>query len=90
MGSPFPGTDPYIEACHLWDDFHHNLISLLQAAIGEILPERYVVRAGERSYTEFHEGFLEIREAHGDRQVVTSIEVLSPSHKRFGSEGWFE
>src|SRR5207249_1598218 len=41
-------------------------------------------------HTEFREGFLEIREAHGDRQVVTSIEVLSPSNKRFGSEGWFE
>ena len=28
--------------------------------------------------TEFREGFLEIREVHGDRQVVTAIEVLSP------------
>jgi hypothetical protein len=154
MGSPFPGMDPYIEARHLCDDFHHNLIGLLQAAIGEILPKRYVVRAGERSYvsltarndrdeyeyrmqadvtvartptaageqsgaqpiptalladaggtvdaefnpitmlalvrTEFHESFLEIREAYGDRQVVTAIEVLSPSNKRFGAEGWFE
>lgn len=147
MRSPFPGMDPYIEACYLWDDFHHNLISGIQNARAPVLPKRYVVRAGERSYvtlmaangieeyrveadvsvarkpskapppagqsaaaavleetdadsgpiamramvrTEFREGFLEIREAHGDRQVVTAIEVLSPSNKRFGSEGWLE
>jgi hypothetical protein len=138
--------DPYIEACHLWDDFHHDLISEIKSALAPVLPKRYVVRAGERSYvtltakngedeyrmqadvtvarkpdagqtsgqpaaaavletgdeesapitmralvhTEFREGFLEIREAYGERQVITSIEVLSPSNKRFGSEGWFE
>lgn len=146
MGSPFPGMDPYIEACHLWEDFHHDLISEIKSALAPHLPKRYVVRAGERSYvtltarngvdeyrmqadvtvarkpgaeqhagsaapaalleaadagsapvtmrawvhTDFREGFLEIREAGGDRQVVTTIEVLSPSNKRFGSEGWFE
>lgn len=146
MTSPFPGMDPHIEACHLWDDFHHDLISEMKNAVASVLPKRYVVRAGERSYvmltakngvdeyrmqadltiaqkpgrgsssgqqagtsvleatdvdskpismvafvhTDFHEGFLEIREAYGDRQVVTCIEVLSPSNKRFGSEGWFE
>jgi hypothetical protein len=146
MRSPFLGMDPYIEACHLWDDFHHDLISEIKSALSPLLPKRYVVRAGERSYvtltakngedeyrmqadvtvarkpgavqaagqpsaaavlqaadadstpitmralvhTEFREGFLEIREAYGERQVITSIEVLSPSNKRFGSEGWFE
>jgi hypothetical protein len=146
MQSPFPGMDPYVEACHLWDDFHHDLISEIKNALAPILPKRYVVRAGERSYvtltakngedeyrmqadvsvarkpgaehacvqpaaaavleaadadsapltmralvrTEFREGFLEIREAYGERQVITSMEVLSPSNKRFGSEGWFE
>ncbi len=146
MRSPFPGMDPYIEACYLWDDFHHNLISGIQSALAPVLPKRYVVRAGERAYvalttehgsdeyrvqadvsiarkpgtvtataqsapaavleaaeadsapvtmramvrTEFREGYLEIRESHGDRQVVTAIEVLSPSNKRFGSEGWIE
>jgi hypothetical protein len=138
--------DPYIEACHLWYDFHHDLISEVKNALVPVLPKRYVVRVGERSYvtltakngedeykvqadftvarkpgaepasvppaaatvleapdteaapitmraliqTEFREGFLEIREAYGERQVITSIEVLSPSNKRFGSEGWFE
>ena len=26
MKSPFPGMDPYIEACGLWGDFHSHLI----------------------------------------------------------------
>src|SRR5438445_6731457 len=50
MRSPFPGMDPYIEAFGLWEDFHHNLITEIQGAISAVLPERYVVRAGERSY----------------------------------------
>ena len=50
MRSPFPGMDPYIEAAGLWEDFHHNLITEIQGAISAILPERYLVRAGERSY----------------------------------------
>src|SRR5438445_8902399 len=50
MRSPFPGMDPYIEAFGLWEDFHHNFITEIQGAISAVLPERYVVRAGERSY----------------------------------------
>jgi Protein of unknown function (DUF4058) len=50
MRSPFPGMDPYIEAFGLWEDFHHNLITEIQGAISAVLPERYVVRAGERTY----------------------------------------
>lgn len=148
MRSPFPGMDPYIEACGLWEDFHHNLITEIQGAISALLPERYVVRAGERSYvvlsarngeeefltqpdvgvsqlagagrsgepatatttavletaagqpapismralvgTEYCEGFLEIREVHPERKLVTCIEALSPSNKRAGTPGWFQ
>jgi hypothetical protein len=146
MPSPFPGMDPFIEAYHLWDDFHHDLISEIKNALAPVLPKHYVVRAGERAYvtltarngeeeyrmqadvtvarkpgrepapaqpsgaavleardadstpitmralvrTEYQEGFLEIREAYGDRRIITNIEVLSPSNKRFGSEGWTE
>jgi Protein of unknown function (DUF4058) len=50
MRSPFPGMDPCIEACGLWGDFHHNLISEIQRALALAAPERYLVRAGERSY----------------------------------------
>jgi hypothetical protein len=50
MNSPFPGMDPFIEACHLWEDFHSNLIGEIQRVLSEALPARYVVRAGERGY----------------------------------------
>lgn len=50
MRSPFPGMDPYIEVSHLWEDFHNCLIADIQRTLSEILPDRYVVRTGERSY----------------------------------------
>ena len=46
----FPGMDPFIEACGLWEDFHHDLISEIKKVLADLLPERYVVRTGERSY----------------------------------------
>jgi hypothetical protein len=50
MGSPFPGMDPYIEARHLFDDLQICLIAEIKRMLSEILPDRYVARAGERSY----------------------------------------
>jgi hypothetical protein len=37
---------------------------------------------------EHREAFIEIYEANPDQRLVTSIEVLSPSNKRTGTEGW--
>ena len=37
---------------------------------------------------EHREAFIEIYEANPDQRLVTSIEVLSPSNKRPGTEGW--
>ena len=147
MKSPFPGMDPYIEACGLWEDFHSKLIGEIEIALSRTLPEQYSARIGERAYitlasgiefqteqysmqgdvtivspsarsggispastavlespevstesdpvemvaialTEFRETFIEIRSHNPDRQLVTTIEVLSPSNKRRGSEGW--
>ena len=50
MKSPFPGMDPYIEACGLWEDFHPDLIAEIKQALARSVPERYLVRTGERSY----------------------------------------
>jgi hypothetical protein len=50
MKSPFPGMDPYIEACGLWGDFHHDLIAETKRALAQAVPERYLVRTEERSY----------------------------------------
>src|SRR5579884_2071490 len=50
MKSPFPGMDPYIEACGLWADFHTHLIEHIYGRLADAAPERYLVRTGERSY----------------------------------------
>src|SRR5438876_4952478 len=50
MQSPFPGMDPYIETCHLWDDFHHDLLLEIKGALAPLLPAGYVVRGSERTY----------------------------------------
>jgi hypothetical protein len=42
--------DPYIESCKLWGDFHSHLIEKIYDALAVAVPERYVVRTGERSY----------------------------------------
>lgn len=142
MPSPFPGMDPYIEACGLWADFHNHLIEQIAWQLADVTPERYIVRTGERSYLvlvesegkashpflpdvsvttprgrkkggkkggtalaepdiqakphvlrafvteEYREKFLEIYETEPEMRLVTSIEVLSPSNKRPGTEGW--
>jgi hypothetical protein len=144
MRSPFPGMDPYIECYGPWGDFHAKLISEIERAIADQLPERYFVQIEERAYVtlvetegkekrpfipdvrvtaprgkpsrgkaatatrpappleegvmvmeailteEFREAFVEIHELQGDRDLVTGIEVLSPSNKRKDSEGWVQ
>jgi len=39
---------------------------------------------------DFEEKFIDIYELQPERRLVTSIEVLSPSNKRCGSEGWIQ
>ncbi len=50
MKSPFPGMDPFIEVCGLWEDFHHALIEDIKNALTALAPARYTVRTGERAY----------------------------------------
>ncbi len=50
MRSPFPGMDPYIEAFGLWEDFHSKLIGEMERSLSSLVPDRYVVRTGERAY----------------------------------------
>lgn len=42
--------DPFIEACGRWEDFHSKLIGEIERALAALLPERYFVSLGERSY----------------------------------------
>jgi hypothetical protein len=120
--------DPWIEACGLWDDFHHSLIMEIAGQLADAAPERYVVRTGKRTYQalvdsedkatyplppdrrgaavaasaaeekphvlrafieeEHREAFVEVYEIDPQKRLVTTIEVLSPSNKRPGTEGW--
>src|SRR4051812_12926799 len=50
MASPFPGMDPYIEVCGLWEDFHHDLISDIKASLARSVPRHYLILTGERAY----------------------------------------
>ena len=137
MKSPFPGMDPYIEACGLFEDFHQNLIDEIARALAKAIPRGYLVRKGERPYIvlsekegpkdhifqpdvgivgppssagamavadpdvstdsipmralimeEFRESFVEVYVTRPTRELVTCIEVLSPSNKRRNTEGW--
>jgi hypothetical protein len=148
MPSPFSGMDPFIESCGLWKDFHEKLIAEIERAAAGAVPDRYLVRVGERAYVvlatagdldperwsikadvaitrstseprparqpvpsgpvavaqeegeegavtmqalvdmEFRESFVEIHALRPERRLVTTIEVLSPSNKRYESVGW--
>jgi hypothetical protein len=50
MKSPFPGMDPYIEACGLWGDFQHSLIDAISRRLAETTSERCLVRCGLRAH----------------------------------------
>jgi hypothetical protein len=42
--------DPYIEAFGLWEDFQSKLIGEMERSLSSLVPDRYVVRTGERAY----------------------------------------
>jgi hypothetical protein len=50
MKSPFPGLDPYLEVCGLWEGFHGHLIEAIYQAIATVLPSGYIVDTAVRSY----------------------------------------
>jgi hypothetical protein len=51
--------DPYIEARHLFEDFHNKLVSEIERFLSERVPDRYVVRTPERSYIALSESVAE-------------------------------
>ncbi len=77
MPSPFPGMDPYIEACGLWEDFHGALIHEIKSALARAAPDRYVVRTSERSY-------LVLVEDNGkdSHPFLPDVSVSSPRGKK--------
>ena len=64
MKSPFPGMDPYIEACGLWGDFHHDLISEIKYALAT-------------HYHIDHAGLAEEMKRAGVK-IIQSADILKP------------
>jgi Protein of unknown function (DUF4058) len=73
MKSPFPGMDPFIEACGLWEDFHDDLIAEIKHQLAVALPAGYLVRTGKRSYVVLAEA--DGKEEHG---FLPGVSVTGP------------
>jgi Protein of unknown function (DUF4058) len=89
MPSPLPGMNPYLEQEVLWHDFHERFLPAAAAYLTAQLLPRYIVLIAPAQVLlpEFDvegESFLEIRDRQG-RQLVTVVELLSPTNKRAGS-----
>ncbi len=83
MKSPFPGMDLYIEATGLWGDFHTHLIERIYDCLAQAVPERYLVRAGERSYVVLVES-----EGQTTHPFMPDVSVTSsPSRQRADKPG---
>src|SRR5947199_4548417 len=95
MPGPFPGMDPYLEARRFWKGFHGSLITEIVGNLNHALPAPFAADVDERVYAisnvaypqEERERFIEIRTGVDWEQIVTIIEVLSPSNKRDGGLG---
>jgi Protein of unknown function (DUF4058) len=85
MPSPFPGMDPYLEA--RWHDFHERFLPYAAAHLARQVLPRYIVLIDENVYDpeldEERESFLGVFDREG-RQLVTVVELLSPTNKRPG------
>jgi hypothetical protein len=73
MASPFPGMDPYIEACGLWGDFHTALITEIRKRLAAAVAGKYIVRLGQRNYV-----VLEESEEKRERRFYPDVNVTSP------------
>src|SRR5437016_5000500 len=81
MKSPFPGMDPHIEACGLWEDFHRLLIAQIHDALAKAVPDRYIVRTGERAY-------VVLADENGKAEHVfgPDVDLLTPAAPRASAE----
>ncbi len=83
MPSPFPGMDPYLEEPSGWGGFHSRFINSVSDTIADAVSPNFLVNIEERVFVV---PLDEIRDTHS-REVVTTIEVLSPFNKAAGTEG---
>jgi hypothetical protein len=92
MPSPFPGMNPYFERSTNWLDFHTEFLTSLRRLLVPQVTPKYFVQLDEHVY--IHDAsehdlegipFLEIRDRE-NRELITVIELLSPSNKRPGAD----
>lgn len=81
MESPFPGMDPYIEACGLWEDFHNSFIAQIALQLATKTPDHYVVRTGDREY-------IDLVEAEGKKEHLfkPDVSVTTPRGRKKGAK----
>ncbi len=102
MPSPFPGMNPYLEQPSVWEDFHSRFMTYAGESLATQVRPNFLVKLSVATFDpalnqvksilatipdveiERH-AVIEIRDRL-DRQLVTMIEVLSPSNKRYGPD----
>ena len=85
MPSPFPGMNPYFEQTDHWLDFHTEFLSALRHLLVPQVVPKYIVQFELPEQDVEKVPFLEVRDRQG-RELVTAIELLSPSNKRAGDD----
>lgn len=75
MKSPFPGMDPYIEACGLWEGFHDRLIHKIDETLAAVLPRGYTIDTGVRSY-------VVLLESEGKEEHLAKPDVTEPTRAK--------
>ncbi len=95
MPSPFPGMNPYFEQAAICADFHTEFLTALRHLLVPQLGPTYFVQLEVQKYIQDLSPqarqyvdkvrYLEVRDREG-REVVTVIELLSPSNKRAGDD----
>jgi hypothetical protein len=92
MRSRFPGMNPYLESPSLWSEVHSWIIVELARTLNVGLLPKYRAAVEKRVYEEsiligildvLIKRYLEVRDV-ASGEVVTVVEVLSPSNKRSG------
>lgn len=79
MPSPFPGMDPYLEGS-LWSSVQTQLSAEIARQLAPKLRPQYLALTADMQSAVPHVT-VEVRDA-ANRQLVTAIEVLSPTDKR--------
>jgi hypothetical protein len=65
--------DPFLEAQGKWEDFHNKMMGDLERTLAQVLPPRYAVRLGERSYIDF----IDPREERGEFLFKPDVGIKS-------------